>query len=285
MNHELKIAFNSEFPSLDVFKDWIGELLLQYPLLSQHDADSVCEYIVKHDSVCEAINSCCDVRIGLLKTVCFEVVRELDSKEGNRRQFDRDVKILFESSNPDALSFCASVTRMLYQFRLSRTYEAKEIIAEAYTRGIRKINSGKIIDIPLAWMRGACLNVIRDFKREQKKSKDPQFDPQPWSPGGLAYSEQILKEDLLAIRTAFEGMDEEEQTLLYKRAIECLSWQEIAGNMTDTDGLPLKPGTARQRGARSVKKLRQIYKDIRDDIVLPDESMGPDDESAGLGTG
>jgi RNA polymerase sigma factor (sigma-70 family) len=158
----------------------------------------------------------------------------------------------------------------LRQFRLSGTYEAKDVIAEAYTRGVKQIMSGKLIDIPLAWLRGTCLRVISELKRKQLRSDNPKFDQESCLVEDVTLSEVMLREDLWALQLALKQLSLEEQELLYARIFKGLSWQEIGESMSHPSDLPLRAGTARQRGSRVLQKLRQHYYSIREDVLLPD---------------
>jgi RNA polymerase sigma factor (sigma-70 family) len=197
--------------------------------------------------------------------VNIEAIENLRNKAENRWQFDKAVKTLFDSSNPEALAFCASITRILKQYRLSGTYDAEEIISEAYARSVIKIEEGIFIQIPLAWLRRTCFNVIRDFKRKQNRIDKPKLDEEIYSLGGIEIEKMLLSEDLEAIRLAFEKLSPEEHNILQARIFQGLSWQEIGDRIAT---YPIRPGTVRQRGSRALLKLRQHYELIRNDVRL-----------------
>lgn len=271
MSYQFEICFNQEFKSLYEFEDWIKESLLQHGLHGEYTIDQVNCYIAQDCQVFQAASESPEVKIALLKTVCLEILETLQQnsnleKKRNRQEFDAAIKVLFDGKSRDAQIFCASITRQLRQFRLGKTYDAKEIVAEAYTRGVRKIEAGETINNPLGWLRIACLNVIREFQRKQISLNKPKLDKDPWSPGGIVFSQLILQEDFLAIQKAVEELSPEEQQLLYLR-IEGLSWKSVGEQMPD----PLREGTARQRGARIFEKLERMYAEIREDIQLPED--------------
>ena len=201
----------------------------------------------------------------------MEVINARKQTE-NRKHFDRAIQALFDSSNPEAMTFCASITRLLRQYRLSGTYDAKEIITEADARSIVKIEAGVFIEIPLAWLRRTCLNVIRDFKRAQTKIDKPKIDGEAFSFGDVAMEQMLLSEDMKAVRLAFERLSREDQNILKARIFQGLSWQEIGERL---EASPIKPGTARQRGSRALIRLRQHYEHIRNDVRLFPPSETP----------
>ena len=188
----------------------------------------------------------------------LKILKELKETE-DRKQLDHAVQALFDGNSPEALTFCSSITRLLRQYRLSGTYQAKDIIAEAYARSVLKIEKGALIQIPLAWLRHTCFNVIREFKRKQTKINKPKLDGDGCSLGGTVIAQFLLGEDLKAIRLAFEQLSLEDQNILQARSFQGRSWQEISEGLVNSNSRPVPPGTARQRGARALIRLRQHY--------------------------
>lgn len=267
--HNFQICFNTECPDIKALELCVEALLEQHKILEHYSATTII-YTACHNCVLsETVGSVQEVQTAWLKTKCIEIIRDL-SQAHSRKKFDHAVKALFDNKNPDALSFCASVKRMLYQFHLSGAYEVREIITEAYTRGVSKIDRGEPIDIPLAWLRTTCLNVIRDFHRAQKKLDQPKFDGEAYTPGDAAMSDLIVQEDIVSIQIAAQNLSRQELKLLSARIFQRMSWQEIGESLCDENDLPIKPGTARQRGSRALKKLRQHYEVIRETVSMPD---------------
>ncbi|MEM9804913.1 MAG: sigma-70 family RNA polymerase sigma factor [Cyanobacteria bacterium P01_D01_bin.56] len=228
--------------------------------LTDFDVDFVTKLtITRYQATYSSLKLC------LLKTVGIEVIGSLKKQSQNRKNFEDEIERLFHDKDPQALHFCASIARHLKQFRLSRTYDVKEIIAEAYSIGIKKIAQDEYIYNPRPWLRTTCLNVIREFKRQQRKSASPRFDVGIYMTGDDSLEEMQQQEDLKAMQLAFERLNLEERQLLKARCVDNLQWNEIAQLFSET------PGTLRQRGARALKKLRKNYDPIRDYIKLPEE--------------
>jgi RNA polymerase sigma factor (sigma-70 family) len=259
-----ELVYNEEHPNLESFHFFLQGHLEEYNLDRDNDAHSVMKKAYRLYANFDVSDEVVEVQLAWMKTYCMEVIKGLKQTE-NRKFFDHAVGALFDSSNPEALDFCASITRLLKQFRLGGTYDAKEIISEAYARSVVRIEEGVLIEIPLAWLRSTCFNVIRDFHRKQTKSDNPRLDGEPYSLGGIAIDAMQLSEDLKALRLAFEKLSPEEQNILHARIVQELSWQEIADR---TEPCPIKLGTVRQRGSRARLKLRQHYELIRNDVRL-----------------
>lgn len=268
MSKQFELVYNHEHPTPDSFHTFLQAYLEEHDLARCHDVASVMKKAYSLYANFDASDEVIQIQLAWMKTSCIEIIKRIKQTK-NRKQFDCAVQALFDSDNPESLTFCSSVARTLRQYRLSGTYDTKEIISEAYARGVAKIDAGVFIKIPLAWLRSTCLNVIRDFKRKQTKSDYPKLDGEAWSLGGLEIENMLLQEDLQAIRLAFEQLSPEEHKILQARIFEGRSWQEIGKRFSYTEALPLKPGTARQRGSRALKKLRHHYDLIRDDVRLP----------------
>lgn len=259
-----QLVYNQEHPNKKSFHLFLQSYIEEHNLSECHDVNSVMKQAYRLHSDPEASNEVVEIQLAWMKTQCMAVVKEIRQTE-NRKHFDHAVQALFDSNNPESITFCASITRTLRQYRLSGTYDARAIIAEAYDRSVIKIEEGTFIQIPLAWLRRTCLNVIREFKRKQIKIDKPKLDGDACSLGGEVIERFILNEDLQAIRLAFEKLSPEDQKILHIRIFEELSWQEIGERLEPS---PIKPGTARQRGARALARLRQHYELVREDVCL-----------------
>lgn len=269
MEQTFEICFNTEYPDIGSFEQFVQESLVQHQLDRDHTVEGIIKRACERYKPTKSKKPIVKIHLAWLKTVSLEIILEL-SQLKNRQKFDAAVQALFDDTDPDSLSFCASVTRMLRQLRLSGTYDAKEVISEAYTRGVKKITSGDRIDVPLAWLRGTCLRVTRELKYKQQRSDNPKFDPEDCMTENLVFSNLMLQEDLWALQLALQQLSLEEYRLLDARIFQCLSWEEVGELVLNPNNLPLSPGTARQRGSRALKKLRQNYHKIREKVKLSD---------------
>lgn len=267
-----------ENSGLEALKEFLQDSLVQYGFDKSFRPDDIIAIATMQRGEQACPGSVVEIQLAWLKTTSLEIIQALDRERvENKRKFNAVAQVLFDHTNPSAHPFLASQAQKLRQFRLSGTYEVREIVTEAYLRGIKQIDSGTFIEIPLAWLRGTCLNIIRDLRRKQDRAERPRIDQTPWEPGDVVFSKLMLKEDLRSIEIAAENLTPEEKQLLYNRICKGLSWQQIS-ELTSTSEQPLSPGTARQRGHRALKKLRQCYDSIRDTVKITDDSA--DDGSA-----
>lgn len=265
--------------NLSVVEAFLLKSLKQYKLEKSHQPGDILVKLLMLGEEQASPGTIDEIQVALLKTAGLEIIKKLDRERTvNKQKFTEAIQLLFNDNDPTVRPFYAGVIRLLHQFRLYGTYEAREIIAEAFIRGIKQIESGKLIETPLAWLRTTCLNVIRDFRREQDRAERPKLDPTSWEGGDQVLAELMLQEDLESIALAAQKLTPEEQALLYERVCKEQSWQEVSESIS-TDESPVSCGTVRQRGSRALKKLRQHYDDIRDVVKLPDDSDGEEDSS------
>lgn len=266
MEPHFQICFDSEYTDIGAFKLFIQEALEINQISNHYRVEDIITAAYQQCTACSSEDSIVEVELAWLKTNCLENIKQL-GQAYNKKKFDQAVQALFDSKNPDARTFLSTIQRLLNQHRLSGTYEVKEIISEGYAIGVKHIQSGKLIQIPLAWLRVTCFNVIRDFKRKQNQADKPKFDREPWTVGDEMFSELVFQEDLQAIYLAVEQLSLQERKILHQRIFHKLTWQQIGESMSD-EGSPLSSGAARQRGFRALERLRRNYDSIREDVKV-----------------
>jgi DNA-directed RNA polymerase specialized sigma24 family protein len=183
-----------------------------------------------------------------------------------RQDLDAVINTLFSANNPDAIRTLAFVQRLLCQYGLSRTYEAKDILIEVYARAAKLTNAGTTIYNPLPWIRRTSLNVVREFKREAVKVEYYNLNNEPaWSEGDFL-SLIVFKYDLKAMRIAFERLEAADRDLLGLRVIQKLSWHDVNKHLVERGGDDQHESALRQQGFRALKKLKKIYMEEREQI-------------------
>jgi DNA-directed RNA polymerase specialized sigma24 family protein len=186
-----------------------------------------------------------------------------------RRHFDQAMQELFVLESSEARSCFTYLQRLLYQFKLSKAYEVKDILVEIYARGVKRIEGGESINIPYAWIKRVGLNVIREFRREAERLHYYDFDSQPQlvQISDDLLSKFVFQNDLKAMQIAFRQLSLKDQNLLYLRIVNELSWGKIAEILASNgDSNNLSPSTLRQRGSRALYKLHKLYKVVREDF-------------------
>jgi DNA-directed RNA polymerase specialized sigma24 family protein len=131
------------------------------------------------------------------------------------------------------------------------------LLNEAYLRGISLINKGEVIQKIPAWYRKTIYNIVRELKREQRKSapfEDYMADVEP--PQMLL---EDLEDDLQTLHLAFRSLEAEDRQLLCLKIIENLSWREIRAILRSEGAGDYPEATWRKRKERALIKLRKKY--------------------------
>jgi RNA polymerase sigma factor (sigma-70 family) len=271
--NNFQLMFDSEHPNLEAFKAFICTSLECYRLHEVYEVDD----IIKRACTCSSKepsdpNTIIEIHAAWLKTACLEIIEGLSRQHANKQRFNIAIEAVCDIKNPEAQSFLANITRTLRQFRLAGTYEMKEIVAEAYSRGIKQIESDIDIQKPLPWMRTTCLNVIRELRRKQDQADNPKLDSEGHTSSDEAWSRLILNEDLKALHQALKHLSPEERELLHERYINNRSWQDIGDSLPNSAEHRLNSNAIRQRGFRALQKLRSYYDQIRPEVKSMDDS-------------
>jgi len=265
---QFKFVFDAEHPDLKSFESFIQQLLELHQLVGTYNPEDLIAIACHSSENPSASNSVITIQMSWLKTRCLEILQH-----ENRRKFDITVEALFSMENPDAQSFWSGVSRHLYQFRLSGTYEVKDIVVEAYAIGVKQIAQGGVIKNPLAWLRGTCFNVVRDFRRKQDRLEHPKLDGEGLTPGDKIISDLIIAEDRKALRLAFKQLTEEERQILCARILKGLSWQAIGESLSESEGVRINANASRQRGFRALERLRQAYEAARQNVETVEDDL------------
>jgi len=169
---------------------------------------------------------------------------------------------LYEAKSPESTALFSYIQRLLCQFRLKNAYVVKDIVVEVYSRAIRAIANGSVINNPQAWIKRVALNVIREFRRAADKVNYTSLDEHPYlgASGEDHLSKMILKDDISIILQAFEELSDQDKTILTLRIVHGLSWQEISQELS-SNGDKLNENSLRQKGFRALRRLRYFYDD------------------------
>lgn len=182
-----------------------------------------------------------------------------------RQQLDRIFEDLFAANNPDARIIIAYIQKVLYQYGLWKAYDPKDILIEVYARGVKRVDAGETIRIPIAWIKRTAMNIIREFRREAEKIGYYNLDQElHWNDDLLLYI--TFQYDLKAMKQAFERLEPDEQQLLNLRVVNRLSWKAVSQGLVTAGEPEFKLEALRQRGFRVLRKLRKLYEEERKNI-------------------
>ena len=201
-----------------------------------------------------------------LKELCFSIIQD-KNKQIQLQTLEEFVEATSSHSVEEGLPrLLLFIKRSLRQFHLDSRQEG-DILNEAYLRTRKQIEGGtKINNIP-AYLRGVCLNIIREDDRQNRRDKDLSKrlinnDPPIASPP-TPLDEDIPNPGIEMLLESWEKLSPAEREILILRIVKGLSWKDVTSVLNskpENQNNPLSESTVRQRGSRTLRKLRQWFK-------------------------
>jgi DNA-directed RNA polymerase specialized sigma24 family protein len=180
---------------------------------------------------------------------------------------DLAIEDILGKDNPSAYSTLTTIERSLRQFHLNSQIEAAEILAEAYLRGKKFLQSGQVINNPHAWLKKTAFNVIRERSRQCRKHRVEPYEEDKISEDPITNFVDIqeLESDFADLRQAIKLLAKEDPKgakLLYLKIIQGFSWQEIHDILLQQNQEVASLATLRQRASRAKKRLRHLFHSV-----------------------
>jgi DNA-directed RNA polymerase specialized sigma24 family protein len=150
----------------------------------------------------------------------------------------------------------AFVRQQLQRYRLNGTYSENDIIHEMYIRWEKAIASGTEIRNIQPWMRGCCVNIVRELSRKHRQTynlEDCEFiaDIQP---SALDIAE--LKEEIGLLQARFQNLKAIDQIILDLRIVKGYSWEKVRNILEEQGYGNFEVVSLRKRKERAMKTLR-----------------------------
>lgn len=175
------------------------------------------------------------------------------------------VEVILSSEGRDVHNILPFISRTLRQFKLNSYYEEYDVFSEAYRRAVKHIALDKPIhNIPM-WLKGASLNIVREFSRD--KAKQTKLSNVIKNQGEtICYEDDIIPEyaissTLKALIQAFNNLKPQESLILRLRIVEGRTWKEIGEHLVaigeETENNQKLEEKLRQRGKRLLERLRK----------------------------
>jgi DNA-directed RNA polymerase specialized sigma24 family protein len=194
---------------------------------------------------------------GFAAQPCQLNLNDLASCAAERRKFENDFLELQDSHSSSGRLMYVLVRRSLWQFHLQGIYSEACILNEAYIRGCELIGRGEVIRNSGAWLKQTAYNIVREWSRYERKSVPLEehllADLQDFR------SPEVLKDDLMTLRLAFQMLDAKDQQLLNLKICEGLSWKEIQERLQLQGQGHLTEALLRKRKERALTRLRKKF--------------------------
>jgi DNA-directed RNA polymerase specialized sigma24 family protein len=154
----------------------------------------------------------------------------------------------------------AFIRRTLINYRLIAIYCERDILNETFIRGSNTIRQGKKIVNLQPWIRGTCLNVIREIsRREQQTESYEDYEPADPSPSTLDL--MAFDEELTILQQKLQNIHPIDQIILDLKVVKGYSWDKVS-QMLETEGFgSFTVGSLRKRKERAMKRLRILQEE------------------------
>lgn len=191
-------------------------------------------------------------------------------KPDDQTAWDSLFKILLEADTAEFRSLLAFIQYSLSRYNLTSYYSPSDVISEAYIRGIRLISTGKVISNPLAWIKRISFNIIRELSRKQSKdNKAIERAAADLTVDKIEVDKtNKIDDNLESVKEALDLLSPLDQRIITLRAVEGLSWSEIAKRLGSEGLIDLQTdlkmaGRLRKRGSRAMQRLREMYHTVK----------------------
>jgi RNA polymerase sigma factor (sigma-70 family) len=183
-----------------------------------------------------------------------------------QKAFSSAVSKLLLPNNPEGTAFLNFVCHYLYVWNI-RDIDPKDIISEAVFRGLRFIHlNHQPIKVPKAWLRGTCLNVMKDqvdetVHNDQRSRSLKECSYETESP--LTIAERL--EFLDKFYEALDRLEPNDKDLVQLRLIEDKSYEQIHYWLKVRDGQAPEIPTIRKRYSRALTHLKDVFSMVYQD--------------------
>lgn len=175
-------------------------------------------------------------------------------------------RVLSNSPEKDVCLILPFIRRTLLQFHLCHRYDERDIFLDAYVRGIRTIESGKIIRKIPFWLKGTSFNIIREKARardQQQTNLHLLVNSENMQDNLHLIPEYVVDYNSQKLAQAIKNISEKDWLILRLRIVESLSYEEIAAYLVTHNKEPENNQKLvqklRKRYERSLKSLRKTY--------------------------
>jgi DNA-directed RNA polymerase specialized sigma24 family protein len=183
-----------------------------------------------------------------------------------QKTFSSKVSFLLLPNNPSGTAFLNFIRHYLYVWHIS-DIDPKDILAEAVYQGLKYIQINcQPIDVPTAWLRVTCLNLMRSQVRVTINAQKvfeycKELSRETESP--LTIAERF--EWLDKFHEAIDRLPSEEKELVRLRLFEEKTYEQIYYWLKVRDGQAPDISTIRKRYSRALNRLKKDFPKVYQD--------------------
>lgn len=190
----------------------------------------------------------------------MDKLSEVEASLDRLHEFMRGTMSSHGTSRPHRLLWL--IGRWLKQFNLDSQIDASEILVEAYLRTRSQILKGKPIKNFPAWLNSVSYKVIQEHSRKEKYRDlltQRLIRSGQYCTEDDIHGNEFAGSNIRALLQALADLNAEELEILDLRIIQGFSWKEVRTHLRASGGKDISESTLRQKGARSLKHLRDAF--------------------------
>ncbi len=173
-------------------------------------------------------------------------------------------QVLKNTEDSECYNILPFIRFLLSKYNLQVLYEEKDIFLEAYTRAVKYLSDGNIIQNNISWLKGTSFNIIRELSRKNINHRQLK-NILIHSEINRISSKSSEKIDYMVetVINSFQKLNEKDRKILFLSVIQKLSFEDIGERLVaageekeNNDKLHNK---LRQQKYKALKRLRQNY--------------------------
>ncbi|BAZ15297.1 hypothetical protein NIES4071_71690 [Calothrix sp. NIES-4071] len=151
------------------------------------------------------------------------------------------------------------IRNRLYVMRMNNLLTEDDVISYVCVELIKAYNSGKVINSPLAWSKVVSERYIIYQRKKASRSEPTELEIIELNANNQNY--YISYDEREELNNKMKQLKVATQKILNLRFFQNLSWEEIADFLSQQENKQINAATARKRGERALKELRNLYID------------------------
>jgi RNA polymerase sigma factor (sigma-70 family) len=211
------------------------------------------------------------------------IMHRLNEKQGDlnngqvlawRQEFQSRVSRMLLPNHSDGTALLRFLRHWMFSWRIHNV-EAMDVLQEGVKRGLVYIQEKeKPIANPTAWLRGTCLNILRDKVKEAKQGESlishlnalysVSEDGLPLNSRRCPLANAEFSEQVEQLQKAIYDLSPDDKQLICLRFFEEKTYAQIQKYFQARDGQFIAEAALRQRESRALKRLRNIFFKVYD---------------------
>jgi RNA polymerase sigma factor (sigma-70 family) len=189
-----------------------------------------------------------------------------NNHERAKAKFRKEVCCFLLPHNSQGTALLKFIAHYINKWRI-RTLDPYDVLIEGIYRGLQTIEEkGTPIEKAEAWLRGACLNILRDEVKHCEKSgkltKEMKIGHAVRTHSANPLVAAELLEQVEFLQQAYERLSSSDQDIIYQRFYLGKTYKQVQAIYERLNGQKVESSTLRKRESRALERLKKIFLDL-----------------------